>query len=224
MGLLVFVGCVFSFQSRALPNCFSEAKYIMLAMYNPALNVIVISLVLLAGGSDIPISLYRILLSFGIFATATGSVVLVFVPKLHQILTKTEEQIKAALKQEILSTLTPTSYPNNRSSSMEQVENVTQTGRSVRDQGFSSVASIGVIEEGDEEENKPPAPKISQRQEQPLASYHSVENVADGAVGQPCPDVDPPEDATASTSGSASPRTVKTIGLDGVMHTTVCDE
>ncbi|CAB9523959.1 Gamma-aminobutyric acid (GABA) B receptor [Seminavis robusta] len=47
--LLVIVGCVLSYQSRTLPNCFSEAKHVMLAMYNFAVNATLLLLVELVG-------------------------------------------------------------------------------------------------------------------------------------------------------------------------------
>lgn len=99
--IIVLIGCILSFQSRKLPNCFSEAKYIMLAMYNIALMAIMIGIV--AGIADLSVGALTILLTFAIFLIATGSVLLVFVPKFIKIWSSPEEEIQRELRETVRS-------------------------------------------------------------------------------------------------------------------------
>lgn len=98
LALMVVVGCVLSFQSREVPDCFSEAKYVMFAMYNFALNAGILLVVILAGGDELPVSVTTLLVSFAIFLTATGSVLLLFAPKIITMLTTPEHKIHENLK------------------------------------------------------------------------------------------------------------------------------
>lgn len=97
LAILVLVGCILSCQSRKLPNCFSEAKYIMLAMYNVGLVAIMIGIV--AAVADLAVSAETLLLTFAVFLVATGSVVLVFLPKFIKILSTSEADIANGLRE-----------------------------------------------------------------------------------------------------------------------------
>ena len=96
LAILVLVGCILSYQSRELPNCFSEAKYIMLAMYNVGLVAILIGIVVAV--ADLAVSAQTVLLTFAVFLTATASVLFVFVPKFIKILSASEEEIVRELR------------------------------------------------------------------------------------------------------------------------------
>jgi hypothetical protein len=98
LAIIVVICCVLSYQSRKLPNCFSEAKYIMFAMYNIALIAVLIGMVAALGGDDLTISAKTLLLTFAIVYTATGSVLLVFTPKFTKIWSSSEEQIRLDLR------------------------------------------------------------------------------------------------------------------------------
>ena len=98
VALVVVIGCVLSFQSRELPNCFSEAKYVMFAMYNFALNAGILLVVILAGGDELPVSVTMLLLTFAIFITSTGSVLLIFAPKFVMMWNTPEHKIQENLK------------------------------------------------------------------------------------------------------------------------------
>ena len=96
LGILVLVGCVLSFQSRKLPNCFAEAKFIMLAMYNVALVAVMFGIVAVV--ADLSVSAVSMLLTFAIFLTTTGSVLLVFLPKFITIWSVSDDEIQRNLR------------------------------------------------------------------------------------------------------------------------------
>ncbi len=96
VGILLLIGCVLSLQSRKLPNCFAEAKFIMLAIYNVALVVVMFGIV--AAVADLSVSAETILLTFAIFLTTTGSVLLVFVPKFITIWSVPDDEIQRNLR------------------------------------------------------------------------------------------------------------------------------
>ena len=140
LGILVVIGCILSFQSRKLPNCFSEAQYVMLAMYSVALMAIMMGIV--AAVADLSVSAKTILLTFAIFVTATGTVLLVFVPKFIKIFSLPEEEIERGLRE------TVRSHAQRHSVSSQQAEGGSGTfGGSLQNQRRSSVDTNGSTEE-----------------------------------------------------------------------------
>ena len=98
IALILVIGCVLSYQSRKLPNCLHEAKYIMFAMYNIALFAILIGMVAAVAGDELSASVRTLLLSFAIFFTATGSVLLVFLPKFLKMWKTPEQDLMRQLR------------------------------------------------------------------------------------------------------------------------------
>jgi hypothetical protein len=124
LAIVIVTGCILSYQSRKLPNCFSEAKYIMLAMYNIALIAILIGIV--AAVADLSVSAQTLLLTFAVFVTATGSVLLVFVPKVIKIWSSPEEQIERDLREAVRSQYrTTSSYEGPSSTSNPPTTTIT---------------------------------------------------------------------------------------------------
>ena len=94
--IIMITGCALSWQSRNLPDGYSEAKYIMLAMYNVALvgTLYAILYATALNNSDTEEHVKSLMLTFCIFITTTGSIGLVFLPKFYRMWTKSEEELK----------------------------------------------------------------------------------------------------------------------------------
>lgn len=104
LAVLIIAGCVLTFQSRALPNCFCEAKYVMFAMYTVALVYAIAIMVVLVGGKELPASVETLLLTVATCTTATWSVLVIFVPKFLKLWTLNESDMQRELRSKVRQT------------------------------------------------------------------------------------------------------------------------